>query len=334
MTSAAELTLDELTKFGIQPEDEGTHPYSPEHEWWNESWFLDWFADDARRAGHVRIGLHPNQDRAWLWCLAYEDGEWLVLEETRLLLGDVDTDTLSYDKWGLSFTWERTDPLRRGRLRVNGYGRVVTGPRAGLVLPVAVDLAYETAGAAHSTGPSDVAGHADLSGKYQACRFEQAVSLEGEFGIGTATPFVGKGERDHSWGPRDWNIEWTFCVAGNDDFRMQWATVDLPGMDRIGAGYLHRDTTMNLTDVQQQLEFRDDDLVSPVQGPFTVTAEDGATMSGRLEPVAGVEIDLAHTFVPPRPTVYRRTLVRLHRDDGGAPALGWLESNRFVRSFD
>ncbi len=323
------LALEVLTKFGIQPADEGAHPWSPDHLWWNESWFLDWFDDAGERAGHVRIGLHPNQDRAWLWFVAYERDEWVVLEETRLPLADIDVEGLAYDRWGLAFSWERSDPLRHGRLRVRGFGRVVTGPRAGLVLPASVDVEYDAAGAAHSTGPSDVPGHSAAG--YSACRFEQAVEVHGEFGIGEATRFVGRGERDHSWGPRDWNMEWAFCAIGGPDFRMQWAVVEVPGLGRFATGYLHTDTTRTIVDVEHELEFDDRDLAHAVAGPFTVTADDGTVVRGRIDPVTSIEIDLAHVFDPPRPTVYRRTLVRFTSAGGGPPGSGWLESNRFAR---
>jgi hypothetical protein len=72
-----------LTKFGIQLEDEGRHPFDPEVEWWNESWFWDWFDATGELAGHCRIGIHPNQGRAWLWLDLFRAGEWIALEEPR-----------------------------------------------------------------------------------------------------------------------------------------------------------------------------------------------------------------------------------------------------------
>src|SRR5262245_17840851 len=80
---------EELTKFGIHFADEGPHPFDPAVEWWNESWFWDWFDAEGRVAGHCRIGLHPNQQRAWLWYYHYHDGEWIAVEETRLPITDV-----------------------------------------------------------------------------------------------------------------------------------------------------------------------------------------------------------------------------------------------------
>ena len=59
-------TDEELTQFGIRPEDDGIHPHDPAAEWWNESWFWDWFDDAGEVAGHCRLGFHPVQRRAWL----------------------------------------------------------------------------------------------------------------------------------------------------------------------------------------------------------------------------------------------------------------------------
>ncbi len=85
----------------------------------------------------------------------------------------------------------------------------------------------------------------------------------------------------------------------------------------------------SLTDVVFDLTFHDDTVTSPVSGRFAVTAEDGRPLAGTIESISGAEIDITHTFVPPRRPVYRRALIRLRPDDG-PPAIGWLESNRFV----
>ena len=121
-------------QFGIVPADEGPHPHSPDHEWWNESYFWDWFDARGERAGHCRIGVHPNQDRAWLWFYLYNGAEWVAIEEPRLPMRDFDREKLRYDRWGLRFDYEVTAPLRAGRLCVSGFGRVVSGPRAGMLL--------------------------------------------------------------------------------------------------------------------------------------------------------------------------------------------------------
>jgi hypothetical protein len=334
---------EELTKFGIGLDDEGPHRFDPAVEWWNESWFFDWFDAEGRVAGHCRFGVHPNQRRAWIWYYHLADGEWIVVEEPRLPLDAVrlapapgagpDTGSTSgpcwsYDGWGLSFAWEPEAPLRSGRFRFSGFGRVVSGPRAGLVLPVGADLHVEATGAAHSMGRARAPGHE--SEGYPASRFEQPIDVRGTLRAGAdERPYRGRGERDHSWGPRHWNLEWTFLVLSSDDLRLQCAEARIPGLAPIHGGYLARATTGSITEARFDLSFRDEDLRRPVEGRFAATGEDGSRVEAAIEPLAAAEIDITHTFVPPQRSVYRRALVRGRRTDG-PPLLGWIEFNRFV----
>jgi len=330
---SADLSLEELTKFGIRPEDEGAHPFDERVEWWNESWFWDWFDEEQRLAGHCRIGLFPSQQRAWLWLFLFRDGEWVALEEPRLPLSRFALPRLAYEGWGLRIAYEPLEPLRRGRLSVAGFGRVVSGARAGMIVPVAADLEFDATGAAHTTGRGSIAGHD--SRDFDACRFEQPVDVRGTLRAGDATlPFRGRGERDHSWGPRAWNMEWTFIVVSNDRLRLQCVEVAIPGLSRFGVGYLQRQQTQSLREVNVALTFDERSLAHPLVGRFDVIAEDGTKLGGRVEPVSAAEIDLTHTLVPPERSIYRRALVRVMPDGGGAPLLGWAEFHYFLRDGD
>jgi hypothetical protein len=323
-------SLAELTRFGITPDDEYPHPFSPEYEWWNESVFYDWYDADGANAGHCRIGWHPNQQRLWMWLFLWNGAEWVAIEEPRLPLSSLKLPEIAYDDgWGLAFSYTVGEALRRGRFAARGFGRVLCGPRAGMILPVAVDLDVETVGAAHSLGQQHIPGHSAEG--YSVSRFEQPIRARGTYAIGDETrPIEARGERDHSWGPRWWNIEWNFCVAHGDAYRFQAAHVTIPGASEIDTGYLHvGEATGNITALTLDLAFDDANVTRPVSGRFAFTADGGATLSGRIEPITAAEIDITHTFVPPRRSVYRRTLIRVIPD--GAPAtVGWLESNRFV----
>lgn len=323
--------LDEkgLTHFGVALDDEGPHGFDPAAEWWNESWFWDWYDATGTQAGHVRIGVHPNQSRAWAWCFLHREGEWVAVEEPRLALADLDLERLAYDRFGLRFSWEVHERLRSGRLRFDGFGRVVSGPRMGMIQPVGVDLAIDAQGPPHSGGRSQAAGHS--SATHPSSRFEQPIGARGTLRIGAVTrAFEGRGERDHSWGPRHWNLEWTFLVVnGGDDLRFQCAEAIIPNVGRFAVGYVQREKMTSLRETTFDLQIRDDDVLHPVSGRFSVLCEGGSTLAGRIDPVTAIEIDITHTFVPPRRSLYRRTLVRVTLDEGGAPMLGWLELNRF-----
>lgn len=323
------LTLDELTQFGITPADEDPHPSSPDYEWWNESVFYDWYDRDGSNAGHCRIGWHPNQRRLWFWLFLFNGEEWVAIEEPRLPFAALQLPRIAYDDgWGLRFAYVVREPLRSGHFAASGFGRVVSGKRAGMILPATVELDIETVGPAHSLGQHTLAGHS--ADDYSTSRFEQPIRARGHYAIdGHVRPLDGRGERDHSWGPRWWNIEWTFMAINADDRRLQCAHVRIPGGSEFKTGYVHRQRMQSLTDVQFDLTFDDERVTRPVGGRFAVTADDGSTIAGRIESISAAEIDITHTFVPPRRPVYRRALIRV-TPDGGGTAIGWLESNRFV----
>jgi hypothetical protein len=320
--------MDELTAFGVRLEDDGPHPFDPTVEWWNESWFWDWVDPDGEIAGHCRIGLHPVQQRAWIWLYLYRRGEWIVIDEPRLPYAEIDVPRLRYDRFGLRFSWDVAQRLRRGHLRVEGFGRVLAGPRRGWIVPVGVDLEVTTVGPAHGIGRSTTPGHG--SDTYEASRFEQPISLDGRIRFADQElPFTGRGERDHSWGPRFWNIEWTFVAVGSDDLRLQCAEARVPNAGRFALGYVLRERMTAISDVEFDFHFDDDSLERPVSGAFRVRLDDDTSFRGTLETISAAEIDITHTFVPPCRSIYRRALIRVHRDDGGAPLLGWTEFNYF-----
>ncbi|MEO8602806.1 MAG: hypothetical protein ABI629_09535 [bacterium] len=324
------LSLEELTRFGITPADEDPHPYSPDYEWWNESVFYDWYDADGSNAGHCRIGWHPNQQRLWMWLFLWNGAEWVAIEETRLPFSALKLPQIAYDDgWGLAFSYSVGEALRRGRFAARGFGRVLCGPRAGMILAVDVGLDVETVGAAHSLGQQTLAGHSAEG--YSVSRFEQPIAVRGAYTIaGETHAITARGERDHSWGPRWWNIEWNFLVTNSEAFRLQATRVRVGGDSEIATGYVHRDgVTQAASAVEFALAFDDANVTQPVSGRFAVTGEGGARLAGRIESITATEIDITHTFVPPRRSVYRRALVRVLPDDAPA-AVGWLESNRFV----
>ena len=56
------------------PQDESRHPADPDEPLWNESYYLDWFTEDASLGGYVRIGYYPNLNKVWYWaCLVGPD---------------------------------------------------------------------------------------------------------------------------------------------------------------------------------------------------------------------------------------------------------------------
>ena len=330
-------TSFDVSQFGIVAQDEYTHPFSPDHPDWNESYFFDWYNDDATFAGHCRIGWHPGQDRVLFWLFLYHNQEWLMIEEYRLPLPALDLagqdQAFSYQGWGLEFSYAPQAPLLSGNLKVSGFARVISGKRLGMVLPVALDLILEAVAPPHSRGAGEVESHSAEG--YSTNRYEQPIHAQCEFAIDGLKQSVGvRGERDHSWGPRPWDMEWSFLVINNRDFSLQATVVKIPDWPEIKMGYFKGadGAMLNLTDVDFQLEYNAGTPEQAVQGEISLTCENEAVISADLSPVTGTEIDITHTFATPRRTEYRRSLVScvFHGAYEGVVSPGWFECNRNV----
>ena len=320
------LSDEELARFGVTPGDEGVHRFDPDVEGWNESWFWDWYDREGNVAGHCRIGMHPNQQRVWVWFYLKRGEEWICVEEPRLALARFDAERLRYDGWGLRFSFDVASPLRRGRLRFDGFGRVLSGARTGTMQAVSADLEIEAQGPPHAPNGM-VEGHDSPS--YPVSRFEQPVRYRGSVGVGgESAPFQGRGERDHSWGPRLWNMEWTFMVLNGEALRCQCAVAEIPGVGRFPGGYLYRDGFESLAEVVLDVEVEGRPVLDPVAGKFRLVSESGSALTGEIESLSGVEIDLTQAFTPPQRSLYRRALVRVRIEGEPEPMTGWLEFNR------
>ena len=321
-----------LTQFGIQLDDEFPHPFSSAHADWNESYFFDWYDANGRIAGHCRVGWHPVQQRVLFWLYLLDGEEWLAIEEYRLPFSALtlhsDKHVFAYEGWGLAFSYQAGEALQTGTLSVSGFARVLSGQRQGLVLPVAVQLTMNALGPAHSRGGGTVEDH--QAEGFSTNRYEQPIAGALTVSIDKHTQDVTvRGERDHSWGPRPWDMQWQFLVINTEKFSLQSTVVNIPEWPEIKVGYFQEnDGEMeNLEGVEFDLSF---DATSPhrsVAGHFDLACSSGRLISGRIETISGVEIDITHTFSPPKRTEYRRSLVRCYIDDE-APVIGWFECNR------
>jgi hypothetical protein len=318
---------------GLRPEDELPHPHSAEHPSWHEAWFWDWLDESGAQAGHCRFGIHPNQKRAWLWLYLFAGAEWVGLDEPRLPLPEEPVPGVGWEGWGLRLSFEPTSPLRAGRLQVEGFGRVQSGPRAGLLLPLGVDLAIEGAGPARVRGPGRVGGPG-ASG-FLANRYEQAIGVSGRLRIGQSDlPFRGQGGREHSWGPRSWNLEWELLTLPLPEGRVQASVVRIPEVGCLTTGLFERNPPVPLASADFQLEYRDSDLAQAVSGRVLLRGEDGSVIGGQIESIGAADLDITHLLAPNQRSIWRRALVRFWPRRRGwrkpVPCVGWFESNRFL----
>ncbi|MEV0614998.1 hypothetical protein AB0I81_16855 [Nonomuraea sp. NPDC050404] len=179
------MRIVNMAEWPLGEHDERSHP--PEGELlWNESWYFDFVSEDGQLGGYVRLGLYPAWKRAWYWaCLVTADGRRATVldHEAPLPAGD-----LTATGEGYLAAHRTTDPFRRAEIHLSSAD-------------LSLDLEYRTAGGVY--------GYA-ITPRYEIpC--EVTGTIDGR-------PFRGHGERDHSWGVRDWwSISWLWSSARLED---------------------------------------------------------------------------------------------------------------------
>lgn len=199
----------------LEPGDEGLHPVGSE-QLWNESWYFDFASADGSVGGYVRLGLYPNWGRAWYWACLVRNGEPLVLvADNSAPLPDAghggpegaDSRLVTA---GQAFTaaQEILRPLESVRLTLDASAAALLpdpaaaySTSAGETTAFGFDLRWATAGGAYP--------YRDMS------RYEIPASVDGTIRLGDEhIRFSGYGERDHSWGERDWwNLSWLWTAG-------------------------------------------------------------------------------------------------------------------------
>ncbi|MGW0158932.1 DUF7064 domain-containing protein [Mycobacterium sp. NPDC003323] len=269
------------------PADEGAHPPG-EEELWNESWYFD-FVDAAQGVGGwVRLGLIPHQQTAWVQALLCGPGlPTVAVNDMAVALPD---DPFSVRTEDIALDLAATVPLQSHRVTLQGSGQAYDDP-AGLLrgeqgrpVDVALDLEFTSVSTPYLyrvTPRYEIACHVTGSASADGHRYELA-----------SVP----GQRDHSWGVRDWwSMEWVWSALHLDDgTHLHGVDLRIPGMGPMGIGYLQREgeALHELSGVTATEEFGADDLpvattvslapvgvvaVAQVQGqaPVLLTAQDG-----------------------------------------------------------
>ena len=243
----------------FRPEDDLVHPHDPAVWSWNESFLLSWLTPDGGPSGLFRLGLLPNQGRGWLWFFLHLDGEWLTVEETRLDLRHFDlADGATHDAWGLRFGWTPVEPLQRGVFQLDGVARVRSGPRAGALVPLSLELTATATAPCFGTGT----GHEpDEQPQFPASRFEQSVMITGTLTVDGQTRAIEcPGHRDRSWGPRTWQVGFALGDLHGDGRQLWFAGAPQPG--ERGSGYLRDgDGTHRITGIDGTVAY--DDSATP-----------------------------------------------------------------------
>ena len=276
-----------------EPADEGRHEPGAE-ELWNESWYFDVVADDQTLGAYFRLGLYPNLGVSWLTGYVCGPGrEAAPILDFAAPLPDGDDLAVRTDALDVRLICEA--PLERYRVVVEGDA-------------VAMDLVWETLG--------------DPYAYRVTTRYEIPCRVSGTVRVGEETiDMVGLGQRDHSWGTRDWwSAEWMWSAGHLDDgTRFHGVEFRLPDAPRLGVGYLQDDD--GVTELDR------------VAASETVGA-DALIEAARIELGSGLVLDVEPLAFGPlelvapdgRRTSFPRAMCRVAAADGRR-GVAWVEWN-------
>lgn len=298
-----------------EPTDEGAHEPGDE-DLWNESWYFD-FVDPAQKiGGWIRLGLVPNQNVAWInGLLCGPDMPTIAIVDLEAPLPD---DPMQVHCAAGDLTMEITEPLQTYRVTLRGPAQAYDDPAAplrgetGRPTELTMDLVLRTEGMPYQYR---------ITPRYEIpCGVSGTVTADGQSYQLDSVP----GQRDHSWGVRDWwSMEWVWSALHLDDgTRLHGVDVRIPGAPPVGIGYIqHPDRELiELQTVTAREEIADNGL--PLQTTLTLAPGD-VTVSIAVHGHAPVRL----TSPDGRVSNFPRAWATVTAADGRT-GVGWLEWNR------
>jgi hypothetical protein len=300
----------------LQPTREDELSHTPTTEpLWSESWYAD-FADPAQGlGGWFRLGLVANQRTAWVQALLC--GPDLP---TVAVAGDV---PLPSDPWlvhtdGLELSHAASTPLQCYRVDLRGQGQSYSDPSAllrgepGIPVELTMNLVWTTDGTPY---------------KYRlATRYEIPCTVSGTVTVdGRSYQFDSvAGQRDHSWGVRDWwSMDWVWSALHLDDgTHVHGVNIRIPGIPGVSVGYVQdcAGNVIELDAVNTQEAFDGNEL--PLNATLTM---DPAELTADLKVQGNAPVRL--TAADGRVSQFARAWVSVNTTDNRT-GVGWIEWNR------
>lgn len=296
------------------PRDEARHDPGPE-ALWNESWYFDAISDGGELGLYVRIGRVPNEGVClYSACVCGPGRPSIMLVDAAAPLPSAADDAQAIHIEGLHAEHHCVEPLELFRVRLEGAAQAHADASAPLrgesgdAIAIALDLEWESDGIPYAWR--------------QSTRYEIPCRVTGALRIGEESiSFSGPGQRDHSWGARDWwAVDWMWSALHLDDGTHTHA-VGVPQMPGYGVGYVQRGGELTeIESVTASEEVSANGLIARariVSGPdeLAVDVEPVAYGALRLEAPDG------------RLSFFPRAMCRVTSDDGRRGS-GWVEWNR------
>lgn len=304
----------------IAAPDEGRHPSGPE-ALWGESWYFDFAAADGSYGGYVRLGLYPNRGVAWFWlALVDQDGPLVFIRDHAVPVPS--GAALVLDAGAYRAELRADVPFERWSVVVRGAARSRPDPAGAFTdsptTPAAVDVRLEWAAVAP---PFEYA---------LTTRYEQTSHVTGSVTIDGRTVAVdAPGQRDHSWGVRDWwDLSWCWSAGTFADGRaFHLLNTVFPGGGSYSTGY----TVAEVGAAGPWVEVTTGSVETTLDADLQPTAAALTCGTERARDLVISATAVAHAPVllvadDGRESRFARTMMR-YVDADGVEGSGWLECN-------
>jgi hypothetical protein len=284
---------------------------------WNESFYFSFYDRGNDICGFLRLGLKPNKNEKMLFCFfMMPDGSLVGTKESL----EFDGDTLAAK--GLTFTKVEEEKVWNlafeGELPAHQKGE-------DSVVKVKFDLRFEGLNPMFNYRDCVTSDKEALASAVASEHLEQMGKVLGQLSVGDKEYYIkGLGERDHSWGERDWTAPrawvWLTCQV-NDDFGFNVTKLYMDKGD-IDAGFLYVDgENLPLVKVDMVTEYDADG--SPNTLYMAMYDKDGVVygVKGEVKKKAVMEFKGENE----RGSIMFETLARYRIDDGDDVGYGIAE---------
>ncbi len=295
--------------------DEQAHAATDE-PLWSESWYAD-FVDAAQGVGGwFRIGLVANQRAAWVHVLLCgPDLPTVAVVDCEVPL-PADPWVLRSDAFEIGHS--ASAPLHTYRFDVRARAQAYPDPSAllrgepGTPVEMTMNLAWTTDGTPY---------------KYRmTTRYEIPCTVSGTVTINDSTYRLDSvpGQRDHSWGVRDWwSMDWVWSALHLDDgTHLHGVNIRIPGVGGFSVGYV-QDRAGKVTELHT-VDTREAFGANGLPLNATLNLEP-AEVTANVDVAGNAPVRL--TAVDGRVSQFPRAWVTVSTADGRS-GVGWMEWNR------
>ncbi|KAA1250302.1 phosphotransferase [Mycobacterium simiae] len=301
----------------LRPSDADELAHAPTGEpLWSESWYAD-FVDAAQGlGGWLRVGCIANQQTAWVHALLCgPDLPTVAVVDVEVPLPD-DPWVLRTDSIEISHS--ASAPLQTYRVDVRARGQAYADPsvllrgESGRPVDVEMNLVWATAGTPYQYR---------LTPRYEIpCTVSGAITVDRTAYRVDSVP----GQRDHSWGVRDWwSMDWMWSALHLDDgTHLHAVRIQIPGAPALSVGYLQSPDG----DVTELRSVRFQEAFGPNGLPLNTTLTlDQGEITAMVDVRAHAPVRL--TALDGRVSQFPRAWVGVSTV-AGRTGVGWMEWNR------